>query len=362
MGYEEVERNIATAEPRLPDVLSHGLANLLSRCLVHTAEDRVSMTEVLSELESLNQRITGRDALVQAVVVQLVAGFPMLDMSERQYDVFLSHAQHSGQDQAGKLKLLLTSAGLKVWYDMAAQDLTSRGMEEGVSKSRCVLCLLTEGMMSRPFCNNELRWGKLYGCKIVGVVEKDTRHGCANFGDERACAPEDLKHILDDVEFLDFERRDYKEAAMVEQICLRLRPADVPAVPAIIDLNQGLAVLIPAFTVVEGSKGTASHVDFSIQVSWHADGNATVVLSAQKRFSNILKLHDMVVSILRACKVQQRVPKPPSKHKAVRGAKRYSAAFLETRRAELEVYLGALLRLAHAHDSENVRALLAREL
>ena len=124
-----------------------------------------------------------------------------LPLHERQYDFFINHCQSSGQDQCGKLALLLERAGAKVWYDMEAANLTAQGMEEGVANARNVLIFLSEGVMSRPFCNTEQRWGKQYGCNFVGVMETDKRHSPADVGKEKASAPEDLKHLLDDVEF-----------------------------------------------------------------------------------------------------------------------------------------------------------------
>eukprot|EP01045_Picozoa_sp_COSAG04_P022290 COSAG04_NODE_2498_length_4007_cov_2.461361_1_plen_336_part_00 len=147
--------------------------------------------------------------------------FQVLPMAERKFDIFINHAQASGQDQCKTLYHMLTAAGLKVWYDMQAQDLTAQGMEEGVSQSRNVLIFLSDGIMARPFCNAEQRWAKQYNCKLIGVVEKDTRHSPADFGKEKARAPADLKHLLDDVEFLDYERRDYKARGMVEEILRR---------------------------------------------------------------------------------------------------------------------------------------------
>ena len=101
---------------------------------------------------------------------------------------------------------------------MQAADLTAGGMEEGVSQSRTVLIFLSDGYFTRPFCVKELRWAKLYGCKLVGVVEKDDRHSPADFGLEARRAPADLKHVLADVEFLEYQRRDFLADAMVAKI------------------------------------------------------------------------------------------------------------------------------------------------
>ena len=139
-------------------------------------------------------------------------------MQERRYDYFINHCQSSGQDQCTTLCLLLQQAGATVWFDMQAQDLTAQGMEEGVSQARNVLIFLSDGIMSRPFCNAEQRWAKQYGCNLIGVIEKDKRHLPADFDKEKRRAPPDLKHILDDVEFIDYRRRDFEAAAMVQKL------------------------------------------------------------------------------------------------------------------------------------------------
>ena len=144
--------------------------------------------------------------------------YDVLPMAQRQHDIFITHAQASGQDQCKTLCLLLQARGFSVWYDMQAADLTAEGMERGVSQSRHVLIFLSDGYFTRPFCVKELRWAKLYGCRLLGVVEKDSRHSPADFGLEGRRAPADLKHVLADVEFLEYQRRDYLEAAMVEKL------------------------------------------------------------------------------------------------------------------------------------------------
>jgi hypothetical protein len=157
--------------------------------------------------------------------------FPVKAPEDRQYDVFINHCQASGQDQCGNLAKLLQSAGCKVWYDMQAQDLTAEGMEEGVSQSRCVLMFLSDDLMGRPFCHAEQRWGQLYGCNFVGVVEKDSRHGAADFATEKERAPADLKHLLDEVEFIEYRRRDFEAKAMVEELVRRVDPFGQGALP-----------------------------------------------------------------------------------------------------------------------------------
>ena len=147
--------------------------------------------------------------------------FAITSMSTRKTDFFISHKQASGADQCAKLKMLLEHGGFTVWLDMSADDLTKDGMEEGVSQSRNVIIFLSDGVMESAFCQMEQRWAKQYGCKLIGVVEKDDRHSPADFGKEKERAPADLKHLLDDVEFIDYDRRNYKADAMVTELLQR---------------------------------------------------------------------------------------------------------------------------------------------
>eukprot|EP01051_Picozoa_sp_SAG22_P011678 SAG22_NODE_1147_length_5370_cov_3.083855_2_plen_98_part_00 len=52
----------------------------------------------------------------------------------------------------------------------------------------------------------------------TGVFEKDDRHGAADFGLEARRAPADLKHVLADVEFLQYQRRPFLAAAMAAKL------------------------------------------------------------------------------------------------------------------------------------------------
>lgn len=147
--------------------------------------------------------------------------FPKLDSNKRNYDFFINHAQASGQDQCMCLYYMLKAAGATVWYDMKADNLTAEGMEQGISQSRNLLVFLSDGVMGREYCQQEQRWAKAYDCNIVGVVEKDSRHSPADFVKEKERAPADLKHLLDDVEFVEYRRRDFEARALVDELLKR---------------------------------------------------------------------------------------------------------------------------------------------
>lgn len=133
-------------------------------------------------------------------------------IDERENEFFVSHCQ------VASLTASLRDKGHKVWRDIDADNLTARGMEEGVRQSKHLLLFLSKDYMSRPFCISELRWAKQYGCTFVGVIEKDSRRGAADFGQEAADAPDDLKHLFQDIEFVEFHWRQRFAATMFDVI------------------------------------------------------------------------------------------------------------------------------------------------
>ena len=53
--------------------------------------------------------------------------------------------------------------------------------------------------------------------------ENDARHGVADLGKERADTPDDLKHIYDDVEFVEYYRGEPFRSTMVLELVRRDR-------------------------------------------------------------------------------------------------------------------------------------------
>lgn len=153
------------------------------------------------------------------------------DPEEREFDLFLNHAQHTGADQAKTLYLLLQAAGVKVWYDMHARNLTTQGMRQGIRNSRCILLFLSDGIMARPFCVKEQRWAKKYDLGFIGVMERDPRHGEVDLRKEKLRAPSDLECLFEHIEFLNYERRDHQAEAMVQKIIEILRSGKAPKFP-----------------------------------------------------------------------------------------------------------------------------------
>jgi hypothetical protein len=67
-----------------------------------------------------------------------------------EYDIFISHSQASGGDQAYQLVLELQRRGYNVWYDqLEGIDATTDGMLHGVEQSKAFLLFLSEGVFDR---------------------------------------------------------------------------------------------------------------------------------------------------------------------------------------------------------------------
>ena len=132
--------------------------------------------------------------------------------------VFSCVLQATGQDQCRTLQMQLEKRGYSVWYDMTATDLTSEGMEEGVSQSRNVIIFLSDGIMSRPFCLAEQRWALHYGCNLIGLMETDRRHHPAVIEKEKQQAPADLRRLFTEVDFDVYQRKEHLAKAMLDHV------------------------------------------------------------------------------------------------------------------------------------------------
>ena len=62
----------------------------------------------------------------------------------------------------GTLFLLLGQFGLHGWRDMNADDLTEKGMRQGVYDSDVFVLFLTNSVLSREFCLKEISWAIEY--------------------------------------------------------------------------------------------------------------------------------------------------------------------------------------------------------
>ena len=107
---------------------------------------------------------------------------------------------------------------------MQASNITSGSMQEGVKQSDVFVLFLSRGTMSRPYVHLEIREALELGKRIILLHETDGRFNPCDFGEERAAAPDDLKHLFDDHESLPFARRDYARRAMLAEMMKRAGP------------------------------------------------------------------------------------------------------------------------------------------
>eukprot|EP00935_MAST-01C_sp_MAST-1C-sp1_P001198 g1198.t1 len=140
---------------------------------------------------------------------------PQLDAGHS-WHFFLSHCQGTAGDAVYSLCLELEAKSFSVWYDNRAEDLTSQGMKEGVAGSAVFVLFLSEGIMSRPFIREALRLRK----KVILFHEQDARFHAVNFGAEKDAAPDDLKHLFDDIESIAWRRRKFERQAVLNE-CMR---------------------------------------------------------------------------------------------------------------------------------------------
>ena len=141
-----------------------------------------------------------------------------------QYHVFISYYQQTAMDQVGKLYELLRNKGIKVWYDqMCSGELTLPAMKEGVQRSRYLLVFLTKSVLTRSFCQTEIREANRLGKRIIFVHEEDRRNqGFAELYEIRDEAPDDLKSLFQETESLPFRRRLFEQEAMLTELIKRI--------------------------------------------------------------------------------------------------------------------------------------------
>merc|ERR1711998_518753 len=138
------------------------------------------------------------------------------------YHAFISHKQANAGDQVKSMFLELKQRGLSIWYDMDAEDLTNKGMAEGIRQSAVFILFLSAGVFERPFVIFEIENAIKFGKPIKLVHEEDDRHGKFEFS-EFAQAPEDVKRLGQDHESLPYRRRKHEADAFFHELVGRIR-------------------------------------------------------------------------------------------------------------------------------------------
>ena len=124
------------------------------------------------------------------------------------WEYFISHTQ---RDEKAKLLAFelytgLQSEGHTCWLDVVMADKSEKAMQEGVVRSRVVICVLTEQYFEREYCLKELRWATQATppVPIKPVVRAEDKQSIGSF---LANAPEDLQ-FLGGIDIIHFDRSD----------------------------------------------------------------------------------------------------------------------------------------------------------
>jgi serine/threonine protein kinase len=151
------------------------------------------------------------------------------------YRFFISHAQADAASTAKALHSMLCRLGVHSWYDMQQQALTLDGMKAGVRDSDVFLLIMSEAVLTRWFCQQEIMTAIEEGKTIQLLIEEDPRFAPfdvtawmqrnPSIPAFKADSPEVYKKICDAVDAalpksLTYRRRDYETDAMLKQICL----------------------------------------------------------------------------------------------------------------------------------------------
>ena len=94
-------------------------------------------------------------------------------------------------------------------------------MEKGISESKVFFITMTKGIMSKPYPIMEMRWARMYDIPMIGVMDKSTAGGKDFIYDELEAAPEDLKGLLKDVEYIPYRTKGYEQGPMMVEIMRR---------------------------------------------------------------------------------------------------------------------------------------------
>jgi hypothetical protein len=120
-----------------------------------------------------------------------------------------------GEDRAGNSK---------IWLDVDQLPSESE-MQRGVKNKSCFLLFLTKGVLTRPFCQKEVRWALRYRKRLVLVYDTNPEFGHSSFGDYIDECPIDLRIIFvenvaipyyEDTEFGRISRCQILEAACMD--------------------------------------------------------------------------------------------------------------------------------------------------
>jgi hypothetical protein len=116
------------------------------------------------------------------------------------FDFFLSHHQKDAQGNCTTLYYILEEVGFKVWLDMKARDLPTKGMMRGVADSATFLLFLTKDLFTRPYCLSEIREAVRLNKRIVVIYEERPDFGGLKLEQHLENLPEEFRILRDDQE------------------------------------------------------------------------------------------------------------------------------------------------------------------
>eukprot|EP00935_MAST-01C_sp_MAST-1C-sp1_P002835 g2835.t1 len=213
----QIEKQIAKA-----DVDRKLLEERVQRQLDITAA--LEKAAMLRQMENIRTLLTGNH-LSRSIPVSLH------EAGDQFFNTFLpctpAHAQATGGDQANSIYLELERMGFAVWYDNRADDLTKEGMLKGIELSAAFILFLSNGVLTRPYCQMEIRHALALSKPMVLIYECDARFGSYDFREARAAAPSDLQAVLDCNEALPFRRRGYERDGMLLAVVERANFAQI---------------------------------------------------------------------------------------------------------------------------------------
>ena len=234
--------------------VANAARHLVRWCLRGDAHSRPTLQEVLDhpfvQLGSYNSSAAAhRDGLLQPSMLT-----PPQSM---QYRFFISHAQADAASTAKALFALLQQQGVHCWYDMNQVALTLDAMRQGVCDSDAFLLILTEHVLTRWFCQQELLTAINEGKPVQLLIEEDPRFNPFDVaswmsgGDNSARSfvadtSEDHARICAAVDAalpnaIVYRRRDYETDAMLRELCVRAGVPQ-PPIPPIAALTRAIEV------------------------------------------------------------------------------------------------------------------------
>jgi hypothetical protein len=151
---------------------------------------------------------------------------------DRAFVSFFSHHQRNAQGNVLTLSNMFNTMGLRGWLNMQANDLSARGMLEGVNNSEHFVLFLTDGYFTREHCLMELDEAVRLKKNIVVIFEERERIGGASLAKLKAQVPDKYAFLADKHEdgnmkhgWIRLEVRAEFQQQMIDQL---LKHCDIP--------------------------------------------------------------------------------------------------------------------------------------